>query len=373
MWKKGMAVLFCVSTWLCLTGFAGLGTEEDDTLNSLMNQLTAEDVDRLLAEDKWDGMVMAKVDSSVSVRADATTDSAVIGRMFKGDAGEIVEQAEGWTMIQSGDVTGWVSDEYLAFGQEAEERAAADVPKVATVTAQTLKVRDEASTEAQVIDLIGMGETIEVGEEQDGWLEIIYSDGDVNYVSAEYVEVSYEYGEARTIEEVEAEEAARKAAEEKEKRTANLGAVSASADELTLLAALIQAEAGNQPYEGQVAVGAVVMNRVRSIPQFDSGRYFRAGTVWSGSQRTGSRDSGVGAERKLYAGGAGGSERRDDRGCSDSFPPCRRDRRARHRKSCILLIRKSKRTAVGIRRFFSYAHGRPDETGQQADRRPVRE
>ena len=264
MWKKGMAVLFCVSTWLCLTGFAGLGTEEDDTLNSLMNQLTAEDVARLLAEDKWDGMVMAKVDSSVSVRADATTDSAVIGRMFKGDAGEIVEQAEGWTMIQSGDVTGWVSDEYLAFGQEAEERAAADVPKVATVTAQTLKVRDEASTEAQVIDLIGMGETIEVGEEQDGWLEIIYSDGDVNYVSAEYVEVSYEYGEARTIEEVEAEEAARKAAEEKEKRTANLGAVSASADELTLLAALIQAEAGNQPYEGQVAVGAVVMNRVRS-------------------------------------------------------------------------------------------------------------
>ncbi len=264
MWKKGMAVLFCVSTWLCLTGFAGLGTEEDDTLNSLMNQLTAEDVDRILAEDKWDGMVMAKVDSSVSVRADATTDSAVIGRMFKGDAGEIVEQAEGWTMIQSGDVTGWVSDEYLAFGQEAEERAAADVPKVATVTAQTLKVRDEASTEAQVIDLIGMGETIEVGEEQDGWLEIIYSDGDVNYVSAEYVEVSYEYGEARTIEEVEAEEAARKAAEEKEKRTANLGAVSASADELTLLAALIQAEAGNQPYEGQVAVGAVVMNRVRS-------------------------------------------------------------------------------------------------------------
>lgn len=86
----------------------------------------------------------------------------------------------------------------------------------------------------------------------------------MNYVSAEYVEVSYEYGEAKTIEEIQAEEAARKAAEAKEKRTANLGAVAASADELTLLAALIQAEAGNQPYEGQLAVGAVVMNRVRS-------------------------------------------------------------------------------------------------------------
>lgn len=264
MWKKGRAMLLCTAMWLCLTGFAGLGTEGEDTLNALMSQLTTEDVEELLAEDKWDGMVMAKVDSSVSVRADATTDATVIGKMFKGDAGEIVDQADGWTMIQSGDVTGWVSDEYLAFGQEAEERAEADVPKVATVTAQTLKVRDEASTEAPIIDLIGMGETIEVGEEADGWLEIIYSDGDVNYISAEYVEVSYDYGEAKTIEEVQAEEAVRKAAEEKEKRTANLGAVAASADELTLLAALIQAEAGNQPYEGQLAVGAVVMNRVRS-------------------------------------------------------------------------------------------------------------
>ena len=200
-------MLLCTAMWLCLTGFAGLGTEGEDTLNALMNQLSAEDVEEILAEDKWDGMVMAKVDSSVSVRADATTEAAVIGKMFKGDAGEIVEQGEGWTMIQSGDVTGWVSDEYLAFGQEAEERAEADVPKVATVTAQTLKVRDTASMEAPVIDLIGKGETIEVGEEQDGWLEIIYSDGDINYISAEYVEVNYDYGEAKTIEEVRKEEA----------------------------------------------------------------------------------------------------------------------------------------------------------------------
>ncbi len=264
MWKKGTAVLLFTAMWLCLTGFAGLGTEGEDTLNALMSQLTAEDVDELLAEDKWDGKVMAKVEDSVSVRADASADSAVIGKMFKGNAGDIIDQVDGWTLIQSGDVTGWVSNDYLAFGREAEERAAEDVAKVATITAQTLKVRDEANTDAPVIDLIGMGETIEVGEEEDGWLEIVYSDGDVNYISAEYVEVDYDYGEAKTIEAIEAEEAAKKAEEEKAKRTANLGAVAASGDEVTLLAALIQAEAGNQPYEGQLAVGAVVMNRVRS-------------------------------------------------------------------------------------------------------------
>ena len=175
--------------------------------------------------------------------------------MFRGDAGEILEQTDGWTEIQSGDVTGWVNDEYLAFGLEAAKRAEEDVPKIATVTTDALKVRDEPSTEASVIDLIGRGEKIEVGDEQDG---------EKDYISAEYVEVTCEYGEAKTIAEIEAEEAARKAEEEKAKRTKNLGAVAASGDEVTLLAALIQAESGNQPYEGQLAVGAVVMNRVRS-------------------------------------------------------------------------------------------------------------
>lgn len=264
MFKKGFYMVLLFSMWLCLTGFASLGEGGEDTVGSLLGQLTPEDVDALLAGDAWAGKVMAKVDDSVSIRAEASTEAAVVGKLFKGDAGDIVEQAEGWTLIQSGNVTGWVSDEYLAFGEEAELRAAEDVAKVATVMTQTLKVRAEASTESAVIDLIGLGEKIEVGEEQDGWLEIVYSDGEKNYISAEYVEVSYEYGQAKTIEEIEAEEAARKAEEEKAKRTKNLGAISATTDELTLLAALIQAEGGNQPYEGQVAIGAVVMNRVRS-------------------------------------------------------------------------------------------------------------
>ena len=46
--------------------------------------------------------------------------------------------------------------------------------------------------------------------------------------------------------------------------TTTNAAVEASYDETTLLAALIQCEAGSESYEGQVAVGAVVMNRVRS-------------------------------------------------------------------------------------------------------------
>lgn len=57
---------------------------------------------------------------------------------------------------------------------------------------------------------------------------------------------------------------------------------------LKLLAAIIFCEAGNQPYEGQVAVGAVVMNRVRSdaFPDtvreviYQKGQFTPAGSGW---------------------------------------------------------------------------------------------
>lgn len=61
----------------------------------------------------------------------------------------------------------------------------------------------------------------------------------------------------------EEEENARRRAEEEQKRRQTEQAA-AYANDRTLLAALIHCEAGGEPYDGQVAVGAVVMNRVGS-------------------------------------------------------------------------------------------------------------
>lgn len=77
-----------------------------------------------------------------------------------------------------------------------------------------------------------------------------------------------------------------KRAAEEAARVAREQAVRESEQEL--LAALIFCEAGNQPYDGQVAVGAVVMNRVRSgsFPNtitdviYQSGQFTPAMTGW---------------------------------------------------------------------------------------------
>ena len=97
------------------------------------------------------------------------------------------------------------------------------------------------------------------------------------YVSTEYVTTEFHIDSGETVEAVKERE--KKAAEEKAKLTALQGAVLASQDETRLLGALIQCEAGNQSAEGMLAVGAVVMNRVRSsgYPNTISGVLFASG------------------------------------------------------------------------------------------------
>ena len=95
----------------------------------------------------------------------------------------------------------------------------------------------------------------------------------------------------RLAEEKAAQEAAAQAEKEAQAQAEQAqvsSAVNASTSEQELLAALIFCEAGNQPYDGQVAVGAVVMNRVRSgsFPDtitdviYQSGQFTPAMTGW---------------------------------------------------------------------------------------------
>ncbi len=86
----------------------------------------------------------------------------------------------------------------------------------------------------------------------------------------------------------------RKAAEEAARIAAEKAAAEAAAQaDRELLASLIFCEAGNQPYEGQIAVGAVVMNRVKSgaYPNtiseviYQSGQFTPAMTGWLDSVR----------------------------------------------------------------------------------------
>lgn len=222
--------------------------------------------DTLTAEDEQSGLVMANVQNALNVRSDASEDADKVGKLYKDCGGTIIERKDGWTKLQSGNIIGWASDEYLLFGEEARELANDVGRTIATIDTETLRVRKEPDSEAGIYGLLPKGEVVEVLDDGTGeWICIDY-EGEDGYVSAEYVIVDFQIDAGETLEEIKA----REEAEREAKRHVNYGEYTTDADTTLLLAALIQCEAGGESYEGQLAVGAVVMNRVRSGAYPDS-------------------------------------------------------------------------------------------------------
>lgn len=239
-------------------------------------------------------LVMANVSNSVNVRMEANEESELIGKLYKDCAASMLEQKNGFTKVRSGELEGWIKDDYLLYGEEAKNLAREVGRLSATVETETLRIRKEADENSGVYGLLARGEDVEAIEELGDWVRVQCEGGKEGYISSQYVSVEFDLDEGETIEEIRAREAAEKEAREKaEKEVAeqkkkvsrttettktNAGAVAAATDDVTLLAALIQSEAGSECYEGQLAVGAVVVNRAR-------GRYGSiAGAVYAPGQ-----------------------------------------------------------------------------------------
>lgn len=205
-------------------------------------------------------LTMANVQNALNIRAEATEDSEKVGLLYKDCGGKILDQKDGWTKLQSGNVIGWAKDEYLLFGEDAKEMAEDVGNWIVTLDAEAVRVRMEPSDQADIYGLIAYEDSLEFIETvDDKWISVEYND-EIGYVDSEYINVKFHIDEGETMDVIRIRE--REEAERKLK--ANRGAVAADADELRLLGALIYCEAGNQSYDGMVGVGAVVMNRVKS-------------------------------------------------------------------------------------------------------------
>ena len=228
----------------------------------------------------FDGKFMANVSESVNIRSAADPESDIVGKLYSGAGGDVLEKGDEWTKISSGSVVGYVATDYLAFDADAETVANKTVPYIATVTAETVKVRTTNDTNSEVIALAEEGAQFVVLGRLEDWEKIDYN-GKEGYISSELVSVEQTIGTAITIEEeqarIKAEEeakAAKEAAEaqaqeevasnEVQTETVQTESYGASTDDSYLLACLVAAEAGSEPYEGKLAVANVVLNRLYS-------------------------------------------------------------------------------------------------------------
>lgn len=230
--------------------------------------------------------VIANVDTSLNIRSEPSTAGSILGKLYRGAKGDIVERGEEWTHITSGTVEGYVSNEYLLFDEDAIKGAEEYGIKKATVTADALRIRKEPSTDATVLDLAEKDDELPVAEltaeeetqlAEAGWVAIDYSSTAVGYVSAEFVTVAMELEEALSIEEEKKlleeqkrkEQEARMATAVVSARNTTIGVTNRepfvlSDEDAYLLASVVHMESGNQCHEGKLAVANVVLTRLRS-------------------------------------------------------------------------------------------------------------
>lgn len=144
----------------------------------------------------------------VNIRKEPSTESEIVGKLYNGCAADILEWLEGdWVRIVSGDVEGYIASNYLATGKEAEKLVDKYAEKYATVArTQTLRVREQPSTESRTLELIPLGERFPVIKEYEEWAEILISTDDQGrdfsgFVHKDYIDIEVIFKKAISIEE----------------------------------------------------------------------------------------------------------------------------------------------------------------------------
>lgn len=149
----------------------------------------------------YQNLGLALVDGNLNIREEASTDSKVVGKMTNHAACEILGESNGFYKIKSGNAEGYVYKEFIVTGEAALKIAQTAARHVATVTTETLRVREYASTESQIVSTVSKDEELYIIEELDGWLKVEL-DNFEGFISSEYVTTAVSLKTGNTMKEL---------------------------------------------------------------------------------------------------------------------------------------------------------------------------
>ena len=186
----------------------------DNTSDVASNNTTT--VEQQAPESEYANVAIAQVDNYVNIRSTPSEDGDVVGKLYNKSAATVLATEGDWYQITSGNCTGYVKCEFVVVGDE--ELAKSVSTRLATVTTQTLYVREQPTTESSVEGMVPEGDDLVVTDESmadTGWVKVSLLEYE-GYVSLEFVTLSTDYVTAESKE----EEAARLAKEEAERKAA---------------------------------------------------------------------------------------------------------------------------------------------------------
>ena len=145
---------------------------------------------------KEEGIVTA---TRLNVRNSPTLGSSMIGYVQKNEKVTVLGKANGWAKIEYKGKEGYVSLEFLKFGdaiqtpdtsgqKQLQSTIKNGAQEVGTINATSLRVRSAANTSSSVLGNLKNGEKVTVLGKANGWAKISYQEKE-GYVSLEFVKI----------------------------------------------------------------------------------------------------------------------------------------------------------------------------------------
>ncbi len=158
-----------------------------------------------------ENVAIAKVNDYLNIRSGAGTNNSMIGCLPKNGMCVVLENLDGWAKIQSGDVTGYVSTEYLYMGEEGRAKAEEIASLMAKVNGEKVNFRSEpdSSSNDNILATVSKNESLLVIEEtivnkddeQTLWVKV-YVDDMEGYIAKDLVTVNYDWNRAVSISDI---------------------------------------------------------------------------------------------------------------------------------------------------------------------------
>lgn len=217
---------------------------------------------------------IANVNDFVNIREGASTDTKILGKLFKNGIAEVLGTEGEWTRISSGNVTGYIFSEYLHLGDDALAYADKITAYNVKVTANSMNVRSGPGTEYDKLGSVtnGMAFPAILSLSNKEWLAVQYDADTVAYLYHEYVTLVCNQSEAMTLAEIAAAERAAKIekAHVESIPVTYRDPISISDEDFEVFVLVVAAESFWEPYEGQLAVANVILNRLLTDSECDT-------------------------------------------------------------------------------------------------------
>lgn len=122
--------------------------------------------------------------SSLRLRAEASTDSAIVTQLDKSVAVAILGKQDGWYYVSYDGNNGYLSADYVIEDQDGVFTADG------RVNGDGVNVRAEASADAESLATVNTGSAVTVNGFADGWYAVTCQYGTIGYIRSDFVDLT---------------------------------------------------------------------------------------------------------------------------------------------------------------------------------------